>query len=157
MKPISENHNKIHHDVKYGNKILAPYRDGADGGKKDKIWKSKLEIDDQRPKKPTFLTEGMDLRDLDVIIQSINRIDCPITLDPNTASFIDVCIHAKLRQRLQISTIDKNRRYARFMETHACPVDFRKTTLENFMRHMDYREQIEKASANALIHEWKAI
>jgi len=155
LKQNQGNTNNIHHDVRYGNN-LASHRDGVKGGKREEIWKSKLEIG-QRLKEHTFLTEGMDLRDLDVIIQNINRIDCPIILDPNTASFIDVGIHAKLRQRLQIGTIDKHLRYARFMETHPCPVNFRKPTLENFMRHMDYREQIEKASANALIHEWKAI
>jgi len=43
------------------------------------------------------------------------------------------------------------------METHTISVDFRNPTFQNFLSHMDYREQIEHATPNALIHEWKAM
>jgi integrase len=86
-----------------------------------------------------------------------NRMDCPFQLNPQTATFSDIAIHALLRQRLKSSTIDKHLRYARFMETHIVPVDFRTPNFKNFIDHMDYREQIEKATPNALIHQWKAM
>ena len=87
----------------------------------------------------------------------LNRMNCPIHLNPHLATFNDIAIHALLRQRLKPSTIDKHLRYARFMETHTIPVDFRNPTFNNFLRHMDYREQIEQATPNALIHQWKAM
>jgi len=102
--------------------------------------------------------EGLILEaDLDVILKNINRCDCPIYLNSQTATFYDVAAHAQLRQRLQIGTIEKHLRYARFMETHPVSVDFRKPSYENFLRHMDYREQIEHATPCALEHEWKAM
>ena len=85
------------------------------------------------------------------------RLDCPIILDPKTCSFEDVKIHAYFRQRLSPSTIEKRLRYARFMENHPAPVDFRNPSYENFIRHMDYREQIEQATSQALRHEWKTM
>jgi len=90
-------------------------------------------------------------------VKTLNRFECPITLRSQTASFIDVAIHAILRQRLQPQTVEKHMRYARYMESHPCSVDFRNPTLENFIRHMDYREQIEHAGPHALVHEWKTM
>jgi len=90
-------------------------------------------------------------------LKQLDRLKFPIHLDPQTASFNEVGIHALLRQRLKESTIEKHLRYARFMETHTVPVNFRNPEFKNFLGHMDYREQIEKATPNALIHEWKAI
>jgi integrase len=88
-------------------------------------------------------------------VRSFNRLNCPITLNPQEATFDDVGLHAYLRQRLSISTVEKNLRYARFMENHpVAPVDFRNPNYDNFIRHMDYREQIEGATPNALKHEW---
>ena len=43
------------------------------------------------------------------------------------------------------------------MENHPCLVDFRNPSYENFVRHMDYREQVEGASPHALAHEWKTM
>ena len=124
------------------------------GGGSEKTWNILSEgkiIEHQYP-------EGLTMGEyLDVIIKANNRCDFPITLNPQTASFNEVAIHGKLRQRLQISTIEKNLRYARFMETHTCPVDFRNPTFKNFLKHMDYRESIENATPHALIHEWKAM
>ena len=103
--------------------------------------------------------KGKDMkgRFLKDVIQSIDRVNFPIHLNPGTASFTDVAIHALLRQRLSLSTVEKNLRYARFMENHVVPVDFRNPSYENFVRHMDYREQVEKATPNALKNEWKAM
>ena len=91
---------------------------------------------------------------LDVILKKVNRIDFPITLDPKTASFDDVAIHAILRQRLKKTTVAKRITSARFMENHPVPVDFRNPSYENFIRHMDYREQIENSGYGALGREW---
>lgn len=125
------------------------------GGQKEK-WKEYLKkgknVDKSKQQEGFALEE-----DLNVVLKNVNRYDCPIYLNPQTASFSDVAIHGQLRQRLQISTIEKHLRYARFMETHKVPVDFRYPTFENFVRHMDYREQLEQASPYALEHEWKAM
>jgi len=43
------------------------------------------------------------------------------------------------------------------METHPMPIDFKNPSYENFMRHMDYREEIENATPSALKNEWKAM
>jgi hypothetical protein len=45
------------------------------------------------------------------------------------------------------------------MERHPCPVDFRNLTPEDFLRHIDYRLEIEDppATPNAIKHEKKAI
>ena len=91
---------------------------------------------------------------LDVILDKINRIDFPITLDPKNASFIDVAIHGFLRQRLKKSTVIHRIRYARYMEKHKVPVDFRNPNIKNLIRHFDYREQIENAGYGALGREW---
>lgn len=122
------------------------------------IWKdfvptSRLEKIEQRIlKNGKFMEEN-----LDVTIRKNNRLDCPITLDPNKASFIEVGIHGLLRQRLSKSTVEKHLRYARFMEKHNCPVDFKNPSFENFITHMDFREQIDEATACALEHEWRAM
>ena len=85
------------------------------------------------------------------------RVNTPIVLNPQKASFQDVANWARLRGRLSESTIEKRLRYARFMETHKVGIDFRNPTYENFIRHMDYREEIEGATASALKHEVKTM
>jgi len=97
--------------------------------------------------------DGMGMGDLEYV-KKIDRLNCPINLIPQEASFDDVGLHAFLRQRLSYNTVDKHLRYARFMENHPVPVDFRNPSYENFIRHMDYREQIEQATPNALKHQW---
>jgi hypothetical protein len=54
-------------------------------------------------------------------LKTIKRTDVPIFLDPSTASFLDVAVHAKVRQFLVESTIEKHLHYARFMELHPRP------------------------------------
>jgi len=86
-----------------------------------------------------------------------NRFECPFKLNPQSTTFADVALFAKIRLRLSDSTIEKHLRYARYMEMHTIGVNFRNPSFGNFIKHMDYREQIEKASPDALNHEWKAI
>lgn len=90
-------------------------------------------------------------------LATIKRSDVPLFLDPKTATFLDVGIHGKVRQFLSESTIEKHLRYARFMETHSCPIDFRNLNVEDFIKHIDYRIEFENATPNALKHEKKAI
>jgi len=135
---------------------LAPNHDGARGGKKE-TWKKEMEIGKRLEEQP-FITEGVNLReDLDVILKTKKRTEVPYFLDPKTATFIDVGIHAHVRQELGLSTIEKHLRYARMMETHVCPINFRDLKPEDFLRHMDYRIEHEGATANALAHEKKAL
>jgi len=102
---------------------------------------------------------GVIMENLAYELKNIKRTDFPIFLNPITASFLDVAVHAKIRQYLADSTIEKNLRYARFMENHPAPVDFRNPTPENFLRHVDYRLEFENppATPNALKHEKKAM
>ena len=100
---------------------------------------------------------GKDMGDLRYVIKKVNRFNCPLTLNPQESTFLDVGVWAYFHKRLSISTIEKRLRYARFMEKHPIPVDFKNPNYENFRRHMDYREEIEQASPHALIHEWKTM
>lgn len=106
-----------------------------------------------------YTPTGDIMRNLAYELKHIKRTEFPIYLDPRTASFIDVAIHAKIRQYLSESTIEKNLRYARFMEKHTCPIDFRNLTPESFLRHIDFRLEFEHppATPNAIKHEKKAI
>jgi len=90
-------------------------------------------------------------------LQHISRLNTPIIIKPEQSTFDDVAIHALIRQRLSQGTITRNLRYARFMEKHPCPVDFQNPSYENFIRHMDYREQIEGCQWGALKHQWQAM
>lgn len=86
-----------------------------------------------------------------------NRLEIPIKLEIGHTNFEDIAIHARIRQRLGNKTIEKNLRYAKFMETfNPLAVDLINPNYENFIRHMDYREQ-NGATESALRHEWDAI
>jgi len=86
-----------------------------------------------------------------------NRLEIPIKLVAGHATFEDITTHAKIRQRLGNNTIKKNLRYARFMETYnPYPVNLIEPSFENFMQHMDYREQTG-ATESALRHEWDSM
>lgn len=64
------------------------YRDAV-GGKNQK-WKLEIEKLSKSSLKDHF-PSGLEMEEyLDVILQKNNRIDCPIILDPNIASFIEV-------------------------------------------------------------------
>ena len=99
---------------------------------------------------------GLDMGDLENVIKTI-RLDCPITLKPGESTFIDVALWMHRRKRLSISTIKKHVRYLNFMLNHRVPVDFSNPSYENFIKHMDFREEIESAGAHGLRHEWKAM
>lgn len=87
------------------------------------------------------IPDGMDMEDyLVVILKNVNRTEFPITLDPKKATFNNIAIHGLLRQRLSKGTVSKHIRYAKFMESHKIPVNFRNPSFENFIKHMDYRE-----------------
>jgi len=103
------------------------------------------------------LGEDMVKPQYEILKNQSNRLNCPIILNSQEASFDDVALHALLRQRLKVGTVEKRIRYARFMESHVVPVDFRNPSYMNFIRHMDYREQIEHAGQSALSHEWKTM
>ena len=110
-------------------------QNGLVGGRNQK-WKTIVNRVGQCPVEQPDI--GILMRELAYELENIKRTEFPIYLDPKTASFRDVAIHAKIRQYLADSTIEKNLRYARFMETHLCPIDFRNLTPESFLRHIDY-------------------
>ncbi len=123
-------------------------------GSDKKLWNGEYQVLKLEDVKQLLSGEGgMDYEKL----KQISRFNCPIVLNPSEATFDDVALHALLRQRLSPGTVEKRMRYARFMEKHVVPVDFRNPSFENFIRHMDYREQVEGASPHALAHEWKTM
>ena len=126
------------------------------GGKKQE-WKTIVNQLGQKLEQPASPTPGEEKVKLEYDLTKIKRTDFPIILDSQTASFTDVATHAFLRQRLGQNTIEKRLSTARFMETHIVPVNFRNPTVENFMAHMDYREQVENAGNGALSNEWKTM
>jgi hypothetical protein len=140
----------------YSNKFTVTNSSELVGGTQ-KTWKEMITQLSQTIEQPYIQTGSQDMSSLDYDVTHLNRMDCPLQLNPHTATFNDIAIHALLRQRLNPSTIEKHLRYARFMETHSIPVDFRNPSFQNFLKHMDYREQIEQATPNALIHQWKAM
>jgi integrase len=133
-----------------------PYQQGLGGGKNQEWNKFVPKIGQTLVEHPEI---GIHMRELTYELDNIKRTGFPIYLDPKTASYRDVAIHAKIRQYLNDSTIEKNLRYARFMETHPVPVNFRNLTPEDFIRHIDYRLEMEQppATPNAIKHEKKAI
>jgi len=148
--------NNFTNDYLYNNNYSKPTAlNGAVGGHKEKCKNIIGKLGQKHIKHPNP-QEREDMGEL-AYVEKLKRSDCPISLNPETASFIDVGIHAIKRQRLSKSTVEKNLRYARFMESHPCPVDFRNPNLENFINHMDYREEIENAGPHGLCHEWKTM
>jgi integrase len=120
-------------------------------------WKLEIENISQRYVNGNIPPVGNIMGEIIYALKHVKRADFPIHLDPETSSFIQVAQHGKIRQYLADNTIIKNIRYARFMELHACPVDFRNLTPESVLKHFDYRIEVEKATAHALAHEKKAI
>jgi len=127
------------------------------GGNKEKCEKIIENIRQSHVEQLKPQLDGGDMGELEYVIKHFNRLNCPITLNPRDSTFLDVAVWSYYQKRLSISTIEKRLRYARFMENHYVPVDFRDPSYENFRNHMDYREEIEQASPNALIHEWKTM
>ena len=94
---------------------------------------------------------------LENVIKNFNRLNCPIVLDPKHSTLIDIGVWAYFNKRLCVTTIKKRLRYLQFMQSHRVPVDLQNPSYSNFRRHIDFRELVEGAGPNALIHEWKAI
>ena len=90
-------------------------------------------------------------------LELINRLEIPLTLNPENCTLEDIKIHGLCEQYLSESTMDHHIAYLRFMETHTIPVDIRHPTIENFKRHVRYRLYIEKAGVSAIHHEYKAL
>lgn len=96
-------------------------------------------------------------------LKNVNRTDFPAHLTQGEATFDDIGTHGVLRQRLSLNTVKNNLKYMRFMETHDIPVDFRFPTYDNWLRHIDYREQIEfknfkdGTGRGAIKHQWQAM
>jgi hypothetical protein len=149
-----EHHNPIYNSNYSGS--TNSLNDVLDGGRNQE-WKIINQIIGQKSKKLTSSMFGEKKVKLDYDLKTIKRTDFPIVLDPKTASFNEVAIHAFLRQRLSQSTVERRLTTARFMETHPVPVNFRNPTYENFIAHMDYREQIEDSGNGALSNEWKTM
>lgn len=148
-------------DVKYHNVDCdIAHVDGAGGDCQEKDVLVKFDrghIVFKQDKLPLDWGARMVKNEYELIQDKFSRLDCPITLNPQESTFDDVAMHALFRQRLSPGTVKRNMRYARFMETHQMPVDFRNPSYENFIRHMDYREQIEGSQWGALKHEWQAM
>jgi len=121
------------------------YNDELEGGKNQEC-NIIDEIISQRSKELISPIFGEENVQISYDLKNIKRTDFPITLNPKTATFHDVAIHALLRQRLSQNTVKKRMSTAKFMETHTRPVDFRNPNYENFINHMDYRE-----------NEWKTM
>ena len=83
--------------------------------------------------------DGEVMGELEYVIKKLNRLNCPITLNSQDSTFLDVAVWSYFQKRLAISTIEKRLRYARFMKNHPMPVDFNNPNYENFRRHMDHR------------------
>lgn len=107
--------------------------------------------------KEFFIPDVINLEALYRDLDKINRVNVPIFLNPENATWKQVAEHAKTRQNLSNSTIEKHLRTARFMELHICPVDFKNLNVENVIRHFDYRITFEEASRDALRHERDAV
>jgi len=132
------------------------YNDELEGGNNQEC-KLIDKIISQRSKEHISPIFGEENVQINYDLKNIKRTDFPITLNPKTATFHDVAIHALLRQRLSQNTVKKRMSTAKFMETHTRPVDFRNPNYENFINHMDYREQIEQTGPCALQNEWKTM
>jgi len=141
---------------KFDSNLTNAHQNKLVGGSCEK-WRKIIEDISKNIKQQYPQVEGEDMGGLSYDLNQLNRLNCPLHINPQTATFSDIGLHALLRQRLKASTMEKHLRYARFMETHPVSVDFRNPSYENFIRHMDYREQIEQATSNALTHEWKAM
>ena len=128
---------------------------GSVGGNK-KIWNISDKLG-QNIKNSMPLDGDVMREELRYVVENIDKLSSPHILDPSTATFTDISLHAILRQRLSPSTVEKNLRYLSFMENHTVRVNIRDPEFVNFLHHADYRERIEKATPDALKHEWKAM
>ena len=73
------------------------------------------------------------------------------------STFGDVAVHIIRRQRIGVSTTKRILTTAAFMASHKVPVDFCNPNFENFVRHMDYREEVEHAGPHILAFQWQVM
>jgi hypothetical protein len=88
---------------------------------------------------------------------NFNRLNCPRKLIAGETTFEDIFLHMTKRQRLTDDRARKLLTTAGTMSKHKFPVDFFNPDPDNFIQHMDYREDIEKVHPSALKHEWTVI
>ena len=75
----------------------------AVGGNNQK-WKLEIEKLSQKLEIDCYRKNMGEIQD---VIQKFNRLDCPLTLNPNESTFLDVGIWAYFERKLTISTIEK--------------------------------------------------
>lgn len=152
MKPANENPINDSNDL-----FLTESENDFGGGQKQKC-ETFGEIN-QKIETPLIPPAGELMEALRQKLELYKRTDVPLFLNPENWTFLDLALHAKYRQYLDESTIEKHLRYLGFMERHSCPVDLRHPTPENFLRHVDYRLVIDNppGTPNALKHEKRAL
>lgn len=95
---------------------------------------------------------------MNVETKNIFRLETPIKADPKTTTFEEIKTIANMRLHLKNSTIEHNLRYLKHAELHPyLPLKLTKPDYINFIRHLDYRIQLENFSINAEHHLWKAM
>ena len=146
----------LENNIKHNNHLQPTDFSKWVGGNK-KTWKESIKELKPDLEKYIIPKEGITVEVLSKELENISIVDVPIFLDPETATWLDVAHHAKARQNLGSTTIEKHFRTARFMLNHTVPVDFRCLTIESVIKHFDYRRAIENASRDALRHERDAI
>lgn len=93
------------------------------------------------------------------LIKNYKKSEIPHKIDPNNASFDDVALFAMFRRspRLMPSTVSSRITTAISMQNHKISVNFWEPTIENWLKHADYREEIEDATYDAMKNEWKTM
>jgi len=101
------------------------------------------------------IPDGISMEDcLDVILNRSNRLETPITLTPGKADFSDIAINMIYRQRLTPKRTHKILTYAgHLMQKYK--IDFLNPNYEQFIRFMDYLEDVEKCSPFVLKWIWQ--
>ena len=85
---------------------------------------------------------------------NIDRLNCPRILKIGESTFRDLKTHMMKRQRLTEQRANKLLTTAGTMSKHTVSVDFFNPDPDNFIKHMDYREEIEEVHPSVLKYEW---
>ena len=89
-------------------------------------------------------------------LDHISRLGLPIHLTPGETTLDDIYLHMIYRLRHSPTTAHKRKNLLQNIAEHPMPVHIDNPREEDWIRHSDYREQIEGATS-ALHNEWKAI
>jgi len=89
-------------------------------------------------------------------LDHISRLGLPTQLIPGQATLDDIELHMIYRLRHSPSTAHKRKNLLKNIAEHPMPVHIDNPQYEDWIRHSDYREQIEGCNS-ALHNEWKAI